>query len=123
MSDDRKRPLSDQVIRGLAWLLKGRLRSSDMIGRYGGEEFLLALPDVTPEQARLVIDRIREDFSSLPHAHPTGALFSSFSAGIASYPDFDNAEKLTQAADNALLTAKRLGRNRVEKAVKDSSQL
>lgn len=35
------------------------LRSSDMIGRYGGEEFLIALPDVSPEQARVVIDRIR----------------------------------------------------------------
>ena len=115
VNDTYGHPVGDQVIRGLAWLLKGRLRSSDMIGRYGGEEFLIALPDVTPEQARMVIDRIREDFSSLPHAHPTGALFASFSAGIASYPDFDDPQTLTEAADNALLEAKRLGRNRVER--------
>ena len=114
VNDTYGHPVGDQVIRGLAWLLKGRLRSSDLIGRYGGEEFLIALPDVSPEQARMVIDRIREDFSSLPHAHPTGALFATFSAGIASYPGFDDPQSLTEAADNALLQAKRLGRNRVE---------
>ena len=113
VNDTYGHPVGDQVIRGLAWLLKGRLRSSDMIGRYGGEEFLLALPDVSPEQARMVIDRIREDFSSLPHAHPTGALYATFSAGIASYSDSDSAQSLTEAADNALLEAKRMGRNRV----------
>ena len=113
VNDAYGHPVGDQVIRGIAWLLKGRLRSSDIIGRYGGEEFLVALPDVTPEQARSVIDRIREDFSSLPHAHASGALFCTFSAGIASYPDFDSPQTLTEAADNALLESKRQGRNRV----------
>ena len=113
VNDAYGHPVGDQVIRGIAWLLKGRLRSSDIIGRYGGEEFLIALPDVSQEQARVVINRIREDFSSLPHAHAGGALFCTFSAGIASYPDFDSAQTLTEAADNALLESKRQGRNRV----------
>jgi diguanylate cyclase (GGDEF)-like protein len=117
VNDTYGHPVGDQVIRGLAWLLKGRLRSSDMIGRYGGEEFLIALPDVGLEQARVVIDRIREDFSSLPHAHPTGALFATFSAGIASAQELVSGEKLTEAADNALLEAKRGGRNRVETSI------
>ena len=121
VNDTFGHPVGDQVIRGLAWLLKGRLRSSDMIGRYGGEEFLIALPDVSPEQARLVIDRIREDFSSLPHAHQTGALFATFSAGIASAEESVSAEQLTEAADNALLEAKRLGRNRVETSLFQTS--
>ncbi len=116
VNDTYGHPVGDQVIRGLAWLLKGRLRSSDLIGRYGGEEFLIALPDVTPDQAKTVINRIREDFSTLPHAHQRGVLFATFSAGIASYPEYDTAQILTEAADNALLDAKRLGRNRVEKA-------
>ena len=72
-----------------------------MIGRYGGEEFLIALSDVSPEKAAIVIERIREDFSSLPHAHPNGTLFATFSAGIASYPNFRSAVSLTEAADNA----------------------
>ena len=116
VNDNYGHPVGDQVIRGLAWLLKGRLRSSDMIGRYGGEEFLIALPEVTASQAANVIERIRTDYSSLPHAHPTGALFATFSAGIASYPAFESAQELTEAADYALLEAKRLGRNRVQAA-------
>ena len=116
INDTFGHPVGDQVIRGLAWLLKGRLRSSDLIGRYGGEEFLLALPNITPAQALKVMDRIREDFSSLPHAHAKGALFSTFSAGIASWPEFDSAQTLTEAADFALLEAKQHGRNRVRPA-------
>lgn len=116
VNDTYGHPVGDQVIRQLAWLLKGRLRSSDLIGRYGGEEFLIALPDASPSQALQVIDHIRKDFAALPHAHSQGTLFASFSAGIASWPDYDTAASLTEAADNALLEAKRLGRNRVEKA-------
>lgn len=115
INDTYGHPVGDQVIRGLAWLLKGRLRTIDLIGRYGGEEFLLALPDVSPAQASSAIDRIRADFAALPHAHPEGALYATFSAGIASYPLVDTAAGLTEAADGALLQAKRLGRNRIEK--------
>jgi diguanylate cyclase (GGDEF)-like protein len=114
INDTFGHPVGDQVIRGLAWLLKGRLRSVDLIGRYGGEEFLVALPGVTRDKALAVIDRIRRDFSGLPHAHPGGALHATFSAGIASLPEVDTAAGLTEVADGALLQAKRLGRNRVE---------
>jgi diguanylate cyclase (GGDEF)-like protein len=116
INDTYGHPVGDQVIRGLAWLLKGRLRSVDLIGRYGGEEFLIALPEVSLEQARPVIERIRNDFSALPHAHPGGALFATFSAGVAAYPLIDTATRLTEVADRALLQAKRLGRNRLEQS-------
>ncbi|MGE5622587.1 MAG: diguanylate cyclase domain-containing protein [Bacillota bacterium] len=116
INDTYGHPAGDQVIRGLAWLLKGRLRSIDLIGRYGGEEFMIALPEIGPEQATSVIERIRRDFAALPHAHAGGALYATFSAGIASYPPVDTAAGLTEAADGALLQAKRLGRNRVEQA-------
>ncbi|HJV93333.1 MAG TPA: diguanylate cyclase, partial [Azonexus sp.] len=117
INDTYGHPVGDQVIRGLAWLLKGRLRSTDLIGRYGGEEFLIALADVSQEQAMSVINRIRGDFSALPHAHPGGALYATFSAGLASYPILETAPGLTEAADGALMKAKRLGRNRVEKVL------
>jgi diguanylate cyclase (GGDEF)-like protein len=117
INDTYGHPVGDQVIRGLAWLLKARLRAIDLIGRYGGEEFLIALPNATPEQARLVIDRIRTDFSALPHVHAGGVLHANFSAGIASYPSFDTEAALIEAADSGLLQAKRMGRNRVERAV------
>ncbi len=120
INDTYGHPVGDQVIRGLAWLLKGRLRATDLIGRYGGEEFILALPDVNANQAYAVIDRIRQDFAKLPHAHPCGALFATFSAGVASFPVFETAQQLTEAADNALLDAKRSGRNRVEMSLAES---
>ncbi|HEX8955749.1 MAG TPA: GGDEF domain-containing protein, partial [Burkholderiaceae bacterium] len=119
INDTYGHQVGDHVIRGLAWLLKARLRSIDLIGRYGGEEFIVALPDVNPEQARQVIDRIRIDFSALPHAHPGGALYVTLSGGIASFPFYDSAVTLTEAADKALLQAKRLGRNRIEWATGD----
>lgn len=114
INDTYGHPVGDQVIRGLAWLLRGRLRATDLVGRYGGEEFLIALNNVTAEQALSVLNRIREGFAALPHTHPNGDLYATFSAGIASYPAIDTAASLTQAADGALLQAKRLGRNRVE---------
>ena len=116
INDTYGHPVGDQVIRGLAWLLKGRLRSVDLIGRYGGEEFLLALPGVSLEQAQAAIDGIRRSFAELPHAHPNGALHATFSAGVAAYPLVETAAGLTEAADAALLQAKRLGRNRVVKS-------
>lgn len=116
VNDTYGHPVGDQVIRSLAWLLKGRLRSSDLIGRYGGEEFILALQDVGPEEAWVVLDRIRADFARLPHVHAGGAMYATFSAGLAAIPDFTAATDLVNKADEALLEAKRRGRNRVERS-------
>jgi diguanylate cyclase (GGDEF)-like protein len=109
-------PVGDQVIRSLAWLLKGRLRAIDIVGRYGGEEFLVVLRNADIAEAHRVLDRIRVDFARLPHAHAGGTLRCAFSAGVAAYPIYQTINELTQAADGALLAAKRLGRNRVERA-------
>jgi len=113
INDTYGHPVGDQVIRNLAWLLKGRLRATDLIGRYGGEEFILALPDAPPERARAVIERIRRDFAALPHAHNEGALYATFSAGMACSLNYPSSMELTEAADQALLEAKRRGRNQV----------
>lgn len=121
INDAYGHPVGDQVIRSLAWLLKGRLRATDVIGRYGGEEFIVAIPGSGIEEAHSVIDWIRTSFKSLPHAHTQGHFRASFSAGVASFPHFANAEALIHAADSALLQAKRLGRDRVECAVDDES--
>ncbi len=113
INDNYGHPVGDQVIRSLAWLLRGRLRSNDLLGRYGGEEFIVALADVDNERAHSLLERIREDFSRLPHAHARGALRASFSCGIAALPDYTTAATLIEAADAALLEAKRSGRNRL----------
>jgi len=116
INDTYGHPVGDQVIRSLAWLLKGRLRGSDIIGRYGGEEFLVVLPNAGLDEAQAVLDRIRRAFATLPHAHASGTLRATFSTGVAAYPARTSGNDLTHAADEALLQAKRLGRNRIELA-------
>jgi len=113
INDNYGHPVGDQVIRSLAWLLRGRLRNTDLIGRYGGEEFIVALGGVETGQAIALLERIREDFSQLPHAHGRGALRASFSCGIAAIPQQVTASSLIEAADDALLQAKQEGRNRI----------
>lgn len=113
INDNYGHPVGDQVIRSLAWLLRGRLRNTDLIGRYGGEEFIVALAGVDIAQATTLLDRIREDFSQLPHAHGRGAVRASFSCGIAAVPSYMTGSSLIEAADEALLQAKREGRNRI----------
>lgn len=113
-------PVGDQVIRSLSWLLRGRLRNTDLIGRYGGEEFIVALPDTELERATVLLDQIRQDFSALPHAHAHGSVHATFSCGIAALPYFITASGLIQAADAALLQAKRSGRNCLLRAEPES---
>lgn len=113
INDTYGHPVGDQVIRSLAWLLRGRLRNTDLVGRYGGEEFLIALPDIDPEHAVRLIDQIRLDFGQLPHAHAQGTLRVTFSCGVAALPDYLTTSTLIEAADDALLEAKRSGRNRI----------
>ncbi|WP_269533820.1 diguanylate cyclase [Chitinimonas sp. BJYL2] len=113
VNDRYGHPIGDQIIRSLAWLLKQRLRNSDVIGRYGGEEFLVGLPGATTEQAFDVLDRIRRDFAQIRHAFGDSTFTSSFSAGVAGFPNLNTGEALVKDADVALYEAKRGGRNRV----------
>lgn len=76
-------PMGDRVIKGLALFLKQRLRKTDHIGRYGGEEFAVVLPDTDLDAARLVLDEIRQRFAEIHYpAQPTD-LRCTFSCGIA----------------------------------------
>jgi diguanylate cyclase (GGDEF)-like protein len=114
VNDSYGHPVGDQIIRSLAWLLKQRLRKGDIIGRYGGEEFLVGLPGTTAEQSLQVLDRIRRDFGQIKHPFNETWFNTTFSAGVASYPEIATAETLIKTADEALYQAKRNGRNRVQ---------
>jgi len=113
VNDTYGHPVGDQVIRSLSWLLKQRLRRGDLLCRYGGEEFLIALPHVDGEQALAIIDRIRDDFSGVRHPAGEGGFYATASAGIALFPHHGTSQALIEAADAALYEAKRTGRNRV----------
>ncbi len=103
----------DGVLKTLARLLRERLRSTDVIGRYGGEEFGIVFFNTTAEQAATVMDQIRESFSRIKHYAGDESFFSTFSCGIASFPTLANATDVSEASDRALYRAKDAGRNRV----------
>jgi diguanylate cyclase (GGDEF)-like protein len=113
VNDTYGHPMGDHVIRSVAWLLKQRVRRSDAVGRYGGEEFVVVLPGSVLAQAHAVLDQIRADFALIRHPVDDGWFSCSFSCGIAQWnPDLD-AETLLKRADQALYQAKHAGRNRV----------
>ncbi|MBE0487331.1 diguanylate cyclase, partial [Marinobacter sp.] len=103
----------DIVIRTLANLLRNRLRESDVIGRYGGEEFLLILPDCAPEAAVSVIEGIGESFAELVFWVGDDQFQVTLSAGVAPINDFPVSDQAIEAADQALYQRKRDGRNGV----------
>ncbi|MFY0666185.1 MAG: diguanylate cyclase [Natronospirillum sp.] len=104
----------DQVIKTLAHLLHQRLRRSDSIGRYGGEEFAVVLTDCTPEHAQIILNDIREAFAAIVFAGANTHFSVTLSAGVATLADYPDSALLLDAADSALYRAKGRGRNRVE---------
>jgi diguanylate cyclase (GGDEF)-like protein len=105
----------DAVLRELGALLAGSLRREDVACRYGGDEFVLVLPDASLDTALRRADEIRETIKGLrvsAHGHRLGAI--TVSIGLAALPDHGlDREALLAAADTALYRAKREGRDRV----------
>lgn len=104
----------DIVIRKLSNLLNTRLRRYDGVGRYGGEEFMITLPNTDEQTAAHLINRLRVQFGQSAIRTENGSnMFCTFSAGIASFPRFLDLTSLIEAADQHLYVAKANGRNRV----------
>ncbi len=108
--------VGDRVIKSVARVLQQRLRKSDYIGRYGGEEFAVVLPDADLDFAYQVLNEIRESFMAIKQHSPKGEFTVSFSCGIACYPICKDATQMALEADKALYKAKELGRNCIVKA-------
>ncbi|HEY6610211.1 MAG TPA: PleD family two-component system response regulator [Pseudomonas sp.] len=114
VNDRYGHPMGDRVIKSLALFLKQRLRKSDHIGRYGGEEFAVVLPDTDADTAARVLDDIRRRFAEIHFPAQPQDLSCSFSCGIAQLQGEQEAKVLASHADEALYRAKHAGRNRVE---------
>ncbi len=103
----------DRVILSLARLLQQRLRKTDVVGRYGGEEFAVIMSDTVASNAAKVLDSIRLSFSRIKNETDGREFRVTFSCGIAAFPAHGDSVLLIRAADKALYEAKRSGRNRI----------
>ncbi|WVT74503.1 PleD family two-component system response regulator [Sinorhizobium chiapasense] len=106
----------DEVLREFANRIRTTVRGADLACRFGGEEFVVVMPDTSAEMAAGVAERLRMIIESLPFPVPQadGVLKVTASMGIATLrPDADTAEALLKRADTALYQAKNEGRNRV----------
>lgn len=106
--------IGDRVIKGLAHLLHLRLRKTDVIGRYGGEEFAVILPNTPIDIACQLMNEIRESFSDISYWSTQPPFRVTLSAGVANLQSQD-AKNIVESADQALYKAKELGRNCVVK--------
>ncbi|HEV2150435.1 MAG TPA: diguanylate cyclase [Longimicrobiaceae bacterium] len=110
----------DAVLRALgAWLhAEGALRSHDLAGRYGGDEFVVVLPQTPAAGALRFAERARSHFAAVPFTFDAAPVLVTLSVGVASWPDVDarDAEELLSAADAALYAAKQAGRDQVHLA-------
>jgi diguanylate cyclase (GGDEF)-like protein len=121
LNDAHGHPLGDVVLAEVARLMQENLRESDVLGRYGGEEFLVVLPETDGSQAAIAAEKLRrviEDatFAAVEEPGRPGVLRRvTISIGIASTPVAANEDEqaLVEWADAALYEAKRAGRNRV----------
>ena len=108
----------DAVLRGLSGLLQGSLRREDIACRYGGEEFVLVLPDAALEDAARRAEQLRESVRAMTVLHRNLRLGPvTVSIGVAAFPEHgSDGASLLESADAALYDAKRRGRNQVRVA-------
>lgn len=124
VNDTYGHAVGDVVISSAAMLLRQRLRQSDTVGRYGGEEFVAVLPDCGAAAARLLLEDIRQRFAAVRFSHKGKEFNCTISIGMAcseQYPNRNGAALLV-AADAALYAAKRGGRNQLSAAAPNQSQ-
>lgn len=112
----------DEVLRSLAARLKGMLRATDTLCRYGGEEFTLILPHIGLEHSSILLDRLRKAIETMGvDLDQTTKVSVTISIGFAELQDGLAPGQLVRRADEALYNAKRAGRNRVTQYVESAS--
>ena len=114
VNDRHGHPAGDALLRGVARVLMGEFRAFDRVARYGGDEFVVILPNAGLESAALAADRARQRLAELPSFDAAPGV--SASIGVAQWRAPMTVEDLLAACDEALLRSKRAGKGRVERA-------
>lgn len=114
INDTYGHPAGDKVIKAIAHLLRQRLRKTDAVGRYGGEEFVAVLPRCGRAEALALMEDVRQRFREISFDSGEAGFTVTMSVGISAYrPGIQRAEQLLQEADAALYRAKSDGRDQV----------
>jgi diguanylate cyclase (GGDEF)-like protein/PAS domain S-box-containing protein len=111
VNDEFGHDAGDSVLIRVSELVKQNIRAVDIAGRWGGEEFLVLLPEVAKDQARTVAEKLRRLIAEWDFERPSQV---TVSFGVAQYEPGEDAEDLMRRLDKALYLAKENGRNRVE---------
>ncbi len=113
VNDAHGHAIGDQVLQRFAQIARGAVRDDDTVARLGGEEFAVVLPGASPEQARLVCERLRAAVGNARIDIGDIAILVTVSGGIAAYRQGDTPDAVLAAADAGLYDAKHRGRNRL----------
>ena len=114
INDNYGHDMGDQVLIQVAECLAQHVREQDMIGRFGGEEFILLLPNTTTEQAQHVAERCRIALTELNFVYEQQPFSISASFGISSSQNASEPQQIIRQADQALYAVKTAGRNQVQ---------
>jgi diguanylate cyclase (GGDEF)-like protein len=111
VNDTYGHAVGDEVLRVFAHKAREILRNTDVVGRWGGEEFLLLLPETPPGEPTIGVGRLREHLAQAQVCAALPQLRVAFSAGFARYQEGERIDQTIERADRALYAAKSAGRN------------
>jgi len=114
INDQHGHRVGDQILSGVSSQCQAELRQIDLISRYGGDEFLILLPETDLPHAIPVAERLRKQAADMAFPAEDTLVKVTLSAGIAYLEDNDTLEALIERTDQALYKAKQAGKNRIE---------
>ena len=112
VNDTYGHTVGDKVLKTIAQILKTKLRATDVVGRYGGEEFLVVLPETDLQAALTVAEKLRTEVAKKTFKYKDQVFKVTISLGAAQLKEGETIEELINRADQALYTSKRSGKNR-----------